>query len=328
MRRNSKQNNSVEGGDGLTKGMQTNDIESDMSDDEHHTCGHRDNIFTPKHEIGKRIDFILFRLFDRKIDSNESLAKKLCEVKHQTISCKDENGLSFSDHQPVVALFKIRCSEQKTTSRRIDDSDNQSKHELSDEKTNSNDEKVSMASGNEKTNCLLSRRVLNGGGSLFEKKLHEKSGDGIHLAQDSKPKLKLNILPKVTESGKIAKTGPLQLKHMASNAILLRLQSISSNREQYLEITKHLLQDYINENQLTLKLFLFVLLSYLMILSLIGYSLSVFTLMTKTGIFLSTFFLSIVFFLGSFLKLLSSRHEKNAIKSIVNDIENAIVLKQ
>jgi len=164
----------------------------------------------------------------------------------------------------------MKCSDQRSASRKTDVSDNESNCKISSEKNISKDE---------------------------------------------------NPIPSESES---SKTG-LQLKDMASNSVYSKLQSLSPNREQYLEITKNLLQDYVTENQLTFKTFALIFIFFVFLLSSITSSLCLFTEMTKFGLFLSAFLLSIIFFVSFFLKLLSSRHEKNAIKAILNDIEKELM---
>lgn len=107
------------------------------SDEDLITCYHKENTFTPKQspqmeKFAKRIDFLLYKLRDQNLCkfikdmkhlcecSNEKEKEELinrmksdhtklmlCSIEQIRIVAKDISGLSFSDHQPVVAKFNM-----------------------------------------------------------------------------------------------------------------------------------------------------------------------------------------------------------------------------
>lgn len=313
-----KVSNGVEGGD-----YKRNDMDSDLTDDEYHTCGHRDNTYKAPTEPSKRIDFILFRLFDKI----ESSAKRVCKVEHLSIVCKDESGMSFSDHQPVVALFKLKCFDVNKI-KRDDSSDEENTEECIEQNTNrdteSKDQSVCVSSGNQRRNCAKHYSV--GDGSNGCDQLHESFGDGgdgcrrvssvYHRADKN---INTHVLPE-------AKNGHLNHTHNNGNNRLLRKRNakLKPTRKQLLAETKALLEEYVRENRWTLKYFMINLMFSMAVMSLLMYALLIWAQMTKFATFVSVLVLIIVTLFMAFLKFLSSRTEKNAIKAILNEIEKDI----
>ncbi|CAG2117581.1 unnamed protein product, partial [Medioppia subpectinata] len=340
---------SIEGGDCIPKHNQlVRDHSDSETDDEYHTCGHRDNKFTDDCS-GKRIDFLLYRFSDYAINSsyNEviaetnavSLEDDLCGVEYMNVHCKDTTGLSFSDHQPVVAQFKIKSSDMKSGSRSAESgADNPMANNLSTLSDNY------LIGGNKEANISS-----NGCGSTHHRKVHEKrfsgeTGEGIDCNESvdteynktdkmgllsGKPKLKSNVLLELAESAsKFSKSGrPLQLKHMASNALKSRQQSNSSKR-QSLENVKCLLEDYVTQNQLSFKYFVFTSLFLFIIICLLASTLWTFLQIAVIEVVFLTILLSITPMFVNFIKFLNTRQEINAIKAIIDDMDKQIYLYQ
>ncbi len=342
----------------------------DDSDDDLITCGHRDNAYTPRHinpknNGAKRIDFILFKLIDKmknkKVDeykafgeyyaSNDSfdcIENSLCKVEHIRFCAKDESGLSFSDHQPVVAKLNICTFSSVTTII----SDNSISELNCAEPTNVlhernainviEGESVSVITGNKRVN-LEKTCELFGDGHNKENKLHEISrigsnGDGINknelcFNEDSdkfdeiglltgKRKLMSNILLEVTETAsKVSKTGPLQLRQIASNAIKSKMDPKIADKNNLLEQTKCLLDNYVMQNQLTLSYCLCLSGTAIVSICLLIYALLMLITMTIIETIFLVLIITMTICLAAFLKFLSYLHEKNAVKAILNDIK-------
>jgi hypothetical protein len=360
-------------GDGLSKELTVNDVihDDELSDDDLITCGHRDNAYTRrpinlKTSSAKRIDFILFKLIDKvkdkKIDefkpfednyaNNDSfdcIESSLCKVEHIRFCAKDESGLSFSDHQPVVAKLNICTFVSMTTITR----DNSNSELDLMEQTNVLQERnainategdsVSVITGNKRANLENKTRELYGGGHNKENKLHEMSrigsyGDGTHknelcFNEDSdkfeeiglltgKPKLMSNILLEVAETAsKVSKAGPLQLKQIASNAIKSKMDPKIVDKNNLLEQTKCLLENYVMENQFTLSYCLCIFGTAIVSICLLIYALLLLITMTIIETIFLVLIIIMSIFLAAFLKFLSHLHEKNAVKAILNDIK-------
>ncbi|XP_054160194.1 sphingomyelin phosphodiesterase 2-like [Oppia nitens] len=314
----------------------TNDYtDSEMSDDEFHTCGHRDNTYTEKNTNGKRIDFILYRLTDSVYNKNNELiseshfepfGKYFC-VEHHMVHSKDESGMSFSDHQPVVAQFTIRLTDISS-----DLKSNSNTNTVNENHCNGNNTHNGVNGNN--GNCMA-----KGGGCVQYRKVHERRGSGgmgdqshTYKEMDSsdvkgllscKSKLKSNIL--LETATKMVKNGPLQLKHIASNAIRSKY-GINSGKRLTLERVRHQLDVYVADNQLTLKSFVYLFLLFLLFLCFFIWIITMAVNVSILEASLLILLLSVFAFVCLFFKFLASRQEKNAIKAIINDIDKEILL--
>jgi hypothetical protein len=362
-------------GDCLSKDLTLfNDLHDDeLSDDDLITCGHRDNAYTRrpinlKTSGAKRIDFILFKLIDKvknkKVDENKAfgdnyvnndsfdcIESSLCKVEHIRFCAKDESGLSFSDHQPVVAKLNI-CTFVSMTTIASDNSNSEinfvEQNNALHERNAINaieGESVSVITGNKRANLENKTCQLYGDGHNKANKLHEMSrigsyGDGTHNSKNElcfnedsdkfeeiglltgKPKLMSNILLEVTETAsKVSKAGPLQLKQIASNAIKSKIDPKIVDKSNLLEQTKCLLENYVMENQLTLSYCLCLSGTAIVSIFLLIYALLMLITMTIIETIFLVLIITMTICLAAFLKFLSHLHEKNAVKAVLNDIK-------
>ena len=315
--------NGIEGGDSLRR---NSDLDSDMTDDEFHTCGHRDNTYKAKEEPSKRIDFILFRLFDKIESPIKSVAnetkRNICKVEHMTIVCKDESGMSFSDHQPVVALFKLKCFDIKDEIKRCETSEEEIKEECIDQNIESKEQSGHLVSVNTGKRRICATRHSVGDGAYGFDNLHDNNGDGNGQGTSKSDrtgllsaKLKSNVLPEVIESNASRKS------HSKNGHLRRGVTKMKPTRKQLLEETKTLLEDYVIENRWTRRYFFIILIVVMALISFLISTLLVWAQMSKFSTFVSILVITIVTLFMAFLKFLSSRTEKNAIKAILNEIE-------
>jgi len=149
------------------------------------------------------------------------------------------------------------------------------------------------------TNVLLERNAIN----LIE-------GESV------------SVITEVTETAsKVSKTGPLQLRQIASNAIKSKMDPKIADKNNLLEQTKCLLDNYVMENQLTLSYCLCLSGTAIVSICLLIYALLMLITMTIIETIFLVLIITMTICLAAFLKFLSHLHEKNAVKAILNDIK-------
>lgn len=293
------------------------DCSDESSDEELITCGHKDNTFTAAplpnatSKTGKRIDFILYKVRDSSlhnigklydfitmINNEESYGKFLkmensfltCTSESIRISAKDVSGLSFSDHQPVVAKLVLNM-ETKTYEDIIRSNGSFVHTDYADESNNYLDEAIVEEDEANKT----------------------EDGENEHNSNNTLGNtVRINLQKLGTKLRQRLSTLQQQ-----SSSFHLPYQRMNSSP--LLGSIEELLAVYLEQNRPT-RNYLRLVLVFLALVLLTMLSIKYFVEATSIEISLILMILVIVFLIILFLCLLTFRTEQNAIYAILNDI--------
>ncbi|KAI7697378.1 Sphingomyelin phosphodiesterase 2 [Sarcoptes scabiei] len=328
--------------------LKAQDLSDDSSDEELITCGHRENTFTPQQNIkmdkksGKRIDFIFYKLRnsinhhhhhshrhhsvvskdgiddDTDQDSSEKKSKILhCDAEKIAVIAKDVTGLSFSDHQPVVAklLFTWKSAPRK---QRNENASTTLAMKMSNYKTNvksnhqNNDKSSDIKLTTETNHHSANSNGLDDHHQNDEDDDQRKKSQQISAIDEMKSEKSMQLFADTNE------------KLNNSCRKYLNKTSISNKNncdDRYLihEI-ENLLSIYIDKYKPSFKysFFSISLIIVLCLLLLIALRLTIELTLTETFLMAIIFIIITTGFL--FLKFFTHRTEMNAIKAILNDI--------
>nr|XP_027198712.1 uncharacterized protein LOC113792949 [Dermatophagoides pteronyssinus] len=336
-----------------------NDHES--SDEELTTCGHRDNTFTPQQylqsekKIGKRIDFIFFKLrdssspsdhhrylhnhfenntmdlikndFDTIFSNNENnlvtttstnnnannqnqnpnrieqTSFLMCLPEKVNVVAKDISGLSFSDHQPVVAKLHFQW---KTIKDLVNESNNYYyKNNTSD---NTSDDRQLLNNKAEEMNSSFLE--TSNGLSQSQSQTSPSSPTSTAMKMNDKKSTQAKLF-----SAKLRrKECYLALREYQPMFKKIRDSSLINEIETLLNAY---VEKFLPSFNYTLITVLIMIIIFIMLL------ISFKFLIPLT--FVETILMSLIFMIiatiGLLLKFITHRTEINAIKAILNDIQ-------
>ena len=275
--------------------LKLNHCSDESSDEELITCGHKENTFTKPFVItpksSKRIDFILYKLRDFCFNDNNCGSRTevstliSCYPESMKITAKDVSGLSYSDHQPVAAKLNFVSYMKPCVESDEEKNTNSDSNQLSNEGSDEVDSSINSCNNNE-----------------------SKSSKNLN---DTKMDTKIKKMGKLKQKDEHSKTS--QWKPIANK----KSHQFSKLNNSFLHDIEHLLSDYVKANTpfkhilyvclVLVAISILLILEYLSDLSMVVVILS----------FVICMILSIV---GFILGFILHRHEVNAIKAILSDI--------
>lgn len=305
----------------------------ESSDEELITCGHRENTFTSQTSSagelarpGKRIDFILYKLRDSSlhhfskfyeylsvINNEESLHNIFkhennflnCFPERMKINAKDSSGLSFSDHQPVVA--KLNFSFQTKSFEDIID-ESMKTHVLRVDRLEAEDDGNSWNVNDDPVQ-------VNFQSNDSTKKVNFPSDSHKSNIQKLGAKLKQKLLEDIKSSN----LKQIAYSMIPSSCHQPQPQYKRLNSSPLLHDIEDLLDIYTKQNKSN-KFFLLVILLFTLAVGCLLAFLRVYLEWTYIELTLIATILFILFSICLVLTWLTYRQEMNAVYAIVNDI--------